>query len=122
MQLVGGTIADAAISVQVHVIVQLPQDCCQADEPMHEVRPGDLAIVPGASDVGFFTSPVLVAMPTVATIGGFGGRGPQGDGGERVLLSEGGVLIWSSKGNGKLPIARSLASDDWGNMAGGRHG
>ena len=43
---------------------------------MHGIGPGNVAVIPHATDMGFLVCPVLVVVSTVAAVQGFGGWGP----------------------------------------------
>jgi len=74
-------------------------------------------------NVWFLTQVILVVMSAVATLVGTSLRVVL----ELVALEAVGIvgpaspfLVAFSQGSGKLPIARSLASDDWGYAMGSR--
>ena len=123
--------------IEVHVIGELTEHDCRANEPMHGVGPGDHALIPGASKVGLFAELVSVVVSTVATCVQFGTVG--GVVCEEVaavtvhvlfayatmsavLAQCSSELSVSGSGCGRGPIARSHTSNDAGYTTGKRWG
>ena len=123
--------------IEVHVVSELTEHGCRANEPMHGVGPGDHAPIPDASKVGLFTEFVGMVVPAVAAHVEFEAMGgvvfedvaavairvllPYATA-SAALAQGGSELSVSGSGRGRGPITRSCASNDAGYTAGKRWG